>query len=53
MIEVHDLLHKSNTWVLIPKSEIELCYYPLGSKWVYKIKQDIKGKIACFKRDKF
>lgn len=34
---------------MVHKDEIELGYYSLRSKWVYKVKKDVDGNIARFK----
>ena len=49
MEEELDQLRKNDTWILVPKSEIKPGHRPLGGKWVYKVKQDVDGKIARFK----
>ena len=49
MREKLDQLEKNNTWTLVQKDQIPSGYYPLGRKWVYKVKQDVNGDIACFK----
>lgn len=49
MKEELDQLHKNDTWILVPRSEIEPGHRPLGGKWVYKVKRDVDGNIARFK----
>ena len=49
MEEKLDQLKKNETWILTPKSEIQLGHQPLRRKWVYKIKRDVDGNIVRFK----
>lgn len=44
-----DQVCKNETWTLIPAGKMKLRHQALGKKWVYKLKQDIDGNIACFK----
>ena len=44
-----DQLCKNKTWELVYKNNIEPGHWPLGGKWVYKIKCNVDGNIACFK----
>ena len=49
MREVLDQLEKNNTWTLVRKDQIPAGHRLLGGKWVYKVKRDVNGNIACFK----
>ncbi len=49
MEEELDQLTKNETWILVPKNEIEPGHRALGGKWVYKVKRDVNGDIARFK----
>lgn len=49
MREELDQLEKNNTWTLVWKDQIPASHCPLGGKWVYKVKRDVNGNIACFK----
>ena len=49
MKEELDQLQKNDTWILVPRSEIEPGHQPLGGKWVYKVKRDVDGNVARFK----
>ena len=49
MEEELDQLHKNETWTLVHRDEMEPGHRALGGKWVYKIKRDIDGNVACFK----
>ena len=49
MEEELDQLRKNDTWILVPRSEIEPGHRPLGGKWVYKVKRDVNGEVARFK----
>ena len=49
MEEKLDQLCKNEIWELVYKNDIEPGYWLLGGKWVYKIKRDVDGNIACFK----
>lgn len=46
MEEKLDQLRKDETWVLVPKDEIQPGHRVLGGKWVYKVKRDVNGDIA-------
>ncbi len=49
MEEELDQLYKNKTWTPIPDSEMKPGHQALGGKWVYKMKRDVDGNIACFK----
>ena len=49
MEEELNQLEKNNTWELVHKSDVQPGHWPLGGKWVYKIKRDVDGNIARFK----
>ena len=49
MEEELDQLIKNETWILVPKNEIQPGHRALGGKWVYKVKRDVNGDIARFK----
>ncbi len=49
MEEELNQLHKNETWVLIPASEMKAGHQALGGKWVYKIKRDVDGNVTRFK----
>lgn len=44
-----DQLRKNETWELLHKTDVKPDYRALVGKWVYKIKHNVDGKIACFK----
>lgn len=46
MEEKLDQLCKNETWVLVPKDEIQPGHQALGGKWFYKVKRDVNGDIA-------
>ena len=49
MEEELNQLHKNETWVLIPASEMKAGHQALGGKWVYKIKRDVDGNVTRLK----
>ncbi len=49
MEEELDQFCKKNICELITDSEIELGHPAIEGKWVYQVKQNVHGSIACFK----
>lgn len=44
-----DILYKNKMWALVHQDKMEISYRTLRHKWIYKVKQDIKEKVVCFK----
>lgn len=41
-----DAMKQHNTWSLVPKT---VSMNVIGSKWVYKVKLKVDGKVECLK----